>query len=603
MASRYPARADSPSAPLMHAFMAWNHWATSATMTQARWMASSPDAFMSSADIFISYATEDRAQAARLSAALMEQGWSVWWDREILGGQNFHAEIERALDSSRCALVLWSTTSRDKSWVLNEAGEASRQGKLVPAQIEAATTIPLAFRHLQTMDLVPWIAREGMGQFDRLLQSIAALTGPAPGGAGQEAVSPAAAEAAEPQSPGQAETLERYEREFRHAIEAQYPLDSFVKEGLRRFQQQLELSDGEVAAIEDPLLAAMEQKRLLAEQQRREEAATSQPRKPSGGKEDKEARLWRRTPSTTAKIGATGTGLFGGVRWSVETRQLNLKVFHEPLGEDLELQLVEVPAGSFQMGSPAGEEERDVYERWRDEVKQGLAAAGVDVEAQRPVQVAAFLMARFPITQAQWRLVAGWPQQERPLDPDPSHFLGDQRPVEQVSWAEAVEFCERLSARSGRRYSLPSEAQWEYACRAGSGKPFHVGATLSDGLANYDATVAYAKGPKGQYRQQTTDVGSFPANGRGLHDMHGNVWEWCLDGWHSSLAKGPRDGSAWLEPASGLEEGWREWRLLRGGSWSVVPRDCRSAFRVSYGPDIRLSDVGFRICCLPPGPS
>jgi formylglycine-generating enzyme required for sulfatase activity len=120
------------------------------------------------------------------------------------------------------------------------------------------------------------------------------------------------------------------------------------------------------------------------------------------------------------------------------------------------------------------------------------------------------------------------------------------RPVEQVSWHDAMEFCSRLSQSTGRYYILPSEAQWEYACRAGTTTPLAFGETLSDELANYDAHTTYGSGMRGQYRQQTTTVKRFPANAWGLQDMHGNVWEWCLDHWHDSYEGAPTDGSAWL---------------------------------------------------------
>jgi formylglycine-generating enzyme required for sulfatase activity len=227
--------------------------------------------------------------------------------------------------------------------------------------------------------------------------------------------------------------------------------------------------------------------------------------------------------------------------------------------------------------------------------------AGVDVEAQRLVSVPRFWLGRFPITQAQWQVVAGWPQLERELDPDPARFKGADRPVERVSWHDAQEFCRRLSKRTGRHYSLPSEALWEYACRAGSTTPFHFGPTISSDLANYKGTYTYASGSKGDYREHTTPVGCFPANAWGLHDMHGNVWEWCLDRWHPSPRQGPSDGRPWLEPAKELPPEGRELRLLRGGSWFDGPRGCRSAFRGSDRPGGLNVSVGFRVCCLPPG--
>jgi len=164
--------------------------------------------------------------------------------------------------------------------------------------------------------------------------------------------------------------------------------------------------------------------------------------------------------------------------------------------------------------------------------------------------------------------------------------------VEQVSWEEAVEFCRRLSVQTGRDYTLPSEAQWEYACRAATTTPFCFGESMTSDLANYDGnTTTYASGPKGAYRQQTTEVGSFSANGWGLHDMHGNVYEWCLDRWHGSYEGAPADGSAWMAGRGAS-------RLLRGGSWNDIPRHCRSAFRSYIRPVYRNYNFGFRVCCL-----
>jgi formylglycine-generating enzyme required for sulfatase activity len=172
--------------------------------------------------------------------------------------------------------------------------------------------------------------------------------------------------------------------------------------------------------------------------------------------------------------------------------------------------------------------------------------------------------------------------------------------VEQVSWRDAIEFCARLSQRTGRRYTLPSEAQWEYACRAGTTTPFHFGETITSELANYDASSTDGNGPKGAYRKQTTPVCLFPANAWGLQDMHGNVWEWCLDHWHESYEGAPQDGRPWLE-GEGLkgDESDDRFRLLRGGSWFNPPQGCRSASRLRGHPDNRDYFRGFRVCCLP----
>ncbi len=275
----------------------------------------------------------------------------------------------------------------------------------------------------------------------------------------------------------------------------------------------------------------------------------------------------------------------------------------------LDLQLVEIPAGRFLMGSPPSEE-----------------GHSEDEGPQHEVTLERFFLGRTPITQAQWREVAQW--QPSPgddpwpmaLDPDPvtkvreaQRFLGDQRPVVNVSWHDAMEFCSRLSQRSGKTYTLPSEAQWEYACRADTTTPFHCGETLSEELANYNAADTYGRGRKGQSRGETTEVGSFPANAWGLHDMHGNVWEWCSDHWHGSYALGQRQAPAYgsplldaAEPGSEEEKGLRRddrfrVRVLRGGSWGSLPVHCRSAYRNNYRPASALNAIGFRVCCLPRG--
>jgi formylglycine-generating enzyme required for sulfatase activity len=246
--------------------------------------------------------------------------------------------------------------------------------------------------------------------------------------------------------------------------------------------------------------------------------------------------------------------------------------------EEISLTMLKIPAGSFLMGSPENEPERFDDEGPQHEVKLG-----------------AFWMAQTPITQAQWRAVAGWQKVERDLEPDPSNFKGANRPVERVCWFDAQEFCRRLSQRTGQRYVLPSEAQWEYACRAGSSTPFYCGATLTPELANYNGNFIYANGPKGPYREQTTAVASFPANGWGLHDMHGNVWEWCEDHWHDSYNFAPGDDQSWHIPAAADLEP----RLLRGGSWGSLPGFCRSAYRLFFLPGLCYIYAGFRVCCLP----
>ena len=188
-------------------------------------------------------------------------------------------------------------------------------------------------------------------------------------------------------------------------------------------------------------------------------------------------------------------------------------------------------------------------------------------------------------------VVTRWINQ-RELSPNLSSFKGDNLPVENVTWEDAQEFCRQLSVLTGKDYRLPTEAEWEYACRASTTTPFHFGETITADLANYRASKAFGGGPTGEYREQTTVVGQFPANSFGLCDMHGNVWEWCQDHWHESYEGAPTDGSAWLSSDANENR-----RVLRGGSWYDLPEVCRSALRFWGAPDYSNDVVGFRVVC------
>ncbi len=243
--------------------------------------------------------------------------------------------------------------------------------------------------------------------------------------------------------------------------------------------------------------------------------------------------------------------------------------------------MVSIPGGRYLMGSPSGEGyDREKPQHW--------------------VSVPPFFMGKYPVTQAQWRAVAALPKVNRDLNPDPANFKGNDRPVERVNWFDAVEFCERLSRKTGREYRLPSEAQWEYACRAGTTTPFYFGETITSKLANYNGTNTYAEEPKGEHREKTTPVGSFPPNRFGLYDLHGNVWEWCLDDWHSNYEGAPEDGSAWINKNDNHSQKPSDSRtVLRGGSWLYSPNDCRSAYRSSRdGRDDYSNPFGFRVLCV-----
>jgi len=226
------------------------------------------------------------------------------------------------------------------------------------------------------------------------------------------------------------------------------------------------------------------------------------------------------------------------------------------------MKFVWIPSGEFMMGSSNQEKGR-----------------GDDEHHRKVTLTKGFYLGIHTVTQGEWLAVTG---------SNPSHFKGDKNlPVENVSWNDCQDFCKKLREKDKKPYRLPTEAEWEYACRAGTATPYHFGATLSDDLANYNARFTYGKGMAGVFREKTTPVGSFKANAWGLFDMHGNVWQWCND-WHGGYSakevidpQGPKSSKT---------------RVLRGGSWGSHPIFCRSANRNFSDPENRTEYYGVRVC-------
>lgn len=249
-------------------------------------------------------------------------------------------------------------------------------------------------------------------------------------------------------------------------------------------------------------------------------------------------------------------------------------------------ELVLIPTGRFQMGST--ELER------KQAVEQGAQKAWVEREApqhwvgiEQPIA-----MGRFPVTVGEWRLfvkATGWQPHGEVNWAAPGFRQGDDHPVVGVTWHDAQQYVRWLSVQTGQTYRLPSEAEWEYACRAGTRTAFSFGDDIDPTLANYDGNFTWNGGVRGEYRQGTSAAGTFPPNPWGLFDMHGNVWEWVQDVVHENYEGAPIDGVAWEEG------GDQNRRVLRGGSWMYNPGYLRSALRNGFSATLSNDIVGFRV--------
>ena len=364
-----------------------------------------------------------------------------------------------------------------------------------------------------------------------------------------------------------AEVLKPYEEKAAHVkfyrqtlIEEKeygYPLDNEAVEQLQAIKRRLNLRDEDVLAAETKVLgtslsSAVSTATIIsaAEPQSKSETEYSQPQRPSISFSFETVRV-----NDRGKV--------------VENIPCQADYYTEALGNGITLEMVRIPEGKFLMGAAEGE-----------------AGASDDEYPQHEVSVPEFWLGKYAVTQAQWRAVAALPKVECDLKSDPANFKGDKLPVEQVSWEDAIEFCKRLSQyaqkTSKRIYTLPSEAQWEYACRAGTTTLFHFGSKITTDLVNYRRSM-----------EKTTEVSTFFPNAFGLYDMHGNVWEWCLDGWHEDYKGAPSDSSVW--------ESSSKRKVLRGGSWTNNRSICRAANRLKVISNGRVNDIGFRMCSFPPG--
>lgn len=384
-------------------------------------------------DIFIAYSRSDAAIAERLVQHFRQEGWEVFIDKQTHVGRRWHKEIERELHAAKSVVVLWSATSRDSDFVLEEAEYGKRKDILFPAFI-ARVEFPYGFGRIQTADLIDWDHRTEHAGFVQLLESL---------------------------------------------------------------RVHLNGSTTESRKIADPAKPVSV-------------AQTFRDRLQSGGE--------------------------------------------GPL-------MVVIPAGRFLMGSPIDEPGR------------------LDSEGpQHEVRIArSFALGVYAVTFSEYDYFCEITGRKLPED---YGWGRENRPVINVSWHDVQAYCEWLSEQTGQSYRLPSEAEWEYACRAGTKTPFNTGETIDSDQANSD-----------MIHIGTLPVGSFAPNAFGLHDMHGNVWEWTQDCWHDNYDHAPDDGAAWLDKGSSD----CNCRVVRGGSWSDAPQDLRSAHRFRLGTDDAYLFLGFRI--------
>ena len=546
------------------------------------------------ADVFISYAREDLERVRPLVNAIEAAGYSVFWDRTIPAGMTWRKYIGKALDERKCVIVVWSKSSVGSDWVKEEADYGKRRDVLISAKIDPVEP-PFDFGRIQAADLTGWDDQDGHAGFGSLLGAIESIIGQSPAKLNKE----------EEQKRAAAE--EKAAKERQRQIDEQERREAAERQRLEEERQRTE-AEAKVNARQtdrerhDPPLAASAAQKpaspASAPTTKRNKGLAigaaalvavlgfigwmpvSKPQPSKSQKADQPSMTTQRPAVSAAKSTPDLSADQKPPSPSV-SKQSSAPAASDQHGKKitntLGMEFVYIEPGTFTMGSPPDEPKRDDDERQH----QVTLTRGYNLQATE-------------VTVGQWRKfvrATGYKSEAETKGDnrtwfDPGFAQDDRSPVTRVSWNDAQAFIEWLSREEGKTYRLPTEAEWEYACRAGTKTPFSFGKCLSTDEANYYGDYPLDVCSKGQYRRKAIAVGSFSANAWGLHDMHGNVWEWCQD-WYGHYPAGPVTDPK--GPSSGAN------RVVRGGGWYDDAGNCRSASRGRVDPGSRDGGVGFRL--------
>jgi formylglycine-generating enzyme required for sulfatase activity len=506
-------------------------------------------------DVFISYPRASRAKAEAIKARLEELGLDCFFDMEkIDGGSNFPDIIDRALRRSRSVLCCWSPLYFERPWCMIECRDALAREIMVPVAIDQFDQFapPADLRQINWFDLADWTGEDSHEGWNRTLLSLGKLIGLELAPTAHKAASgELRVDAAPPAALGATRAHADMLADLRTTW-ASFPAKSDARAVQKFLERVCATAPGSGFEFEVELHLGELQSR--AEQRAREAARTEAAR---SAREAVEAEVRRQSEEARARPGTIWRDAIPG------------------LPESTCPEMVTIPPGDFLMGTPNTEE-------------HAVGESGSE-EPQHCVRIDyPFALGNYPVTFADWdAAIAVGARLERPVD---QGWGRDRRPVINVSWEDAKAYADWLNRRLGidgraDAYRLPSEAEWEYACGAGTNTLFSFGPTISTTQANYNDASS-----TGECHKKTTPVGSFPGNQFSLHDMHGNVREWCEDVWNPSygVSGRPDDGAAWLN-------GEASRRALRGGSWNSSSSELRSAFRLSFSPIDRGNDIGFRL--------